>query len=411
MSHPVNELTTPVTVGAYQTGSYHWQVFAVCFLATIVGGTVSTLMSVYLPVVVREMLDTGSGADFSSVSALISSLYIFGWSLGGPTWGVISDRVGRSRAVILSIFCYGAFTLLTGLSPSWLWIVGARFMTGFGVGGVLVTTTTYLSEVWPQRSRSIAIGILSIGFPVGIVSAGLINNLVFAWRQAFMIGLIPVVISVLAIWIMRDSTAQRVAHENGPRAKAPWENLVIGAVTFGAMLIGLWAIFSWLPTWVQSLVSGDGQQQRGLSMMLLGGGGLIGGYASGYIANAIGFKKSLIVCFVGCFIMSAILFRTNHEFSNIIFLEIGVLALFFGVSQGILAAYIPQLFPTPIRATATGLCFNIGRVLTGAAVFFVGALVEVFGGYSNAIFVFSFVFVLGLIVTVAGRTGETSSKN
>ncbi|RZK63669.1 MAG: hypothetical protein EOO92_28505 [Pedobacter sp.] len=83
-----------------------------------------------------------------------------------------------------------------------------------------------------------------------------------------------------------------------------------------------------------------------------------------------------------------------------IFAEIGVLALFFGGSQGVLSAYIPQLFHTGIRATATGFCFNIGRLFTGSAVLFIGVLVSSLGGYGNAIFIFSIVFLIGFIVVL-----------
>jgi MFS-type transporter involved in bile tolerance (Atg22 family) len=93
-----------------------------------------------------------------------------------------------------------------------------------------------------------------------------------------------------------------------------------------------------------------------------------------------------------------VLFKTNAFFSTVIYVEIGLLALFFGASQGVLSAFIPQLFPTSIRASATGFCFNIGRLFTAAAVLSVGVLVTTLGGYGNALFIFSLVFVLGLFV-------------
>lgn len=177
---------------------------------------------------------------------------------------------------------------------------------------------------------------------------------------------------------------------------------------FGAMLIGLWAIFSWVPTWVQSLLTNtDGQHERGLSMMLLGAGGLTGGFFSGWIANAMGIRRAMVMCFSACFVLSFVLFKLNTTFSPVIYGEIALLALFFGISQGLLSTYIPALFPTAIRATATGICFNIGRLVTAVAVFFVGAMVTRLGGYGNAIFTFSFVFLLGLAVIYFTRDVQT----
>ena len=108
----------------------------------------------------------------------------------------------------------------------------------------------------------------------------------------------------------------------------------------------------------------------------------------------------LIASFVVCFLMAFLLFKTNSSFSPIIFAEIAVLALFFGASQGILSLYIPALFPAAIRASATGFCFNIGRVLTALAVLFAGVLVDVLGGYGNSLFIFSLVFLPGLFAVV-----------
>src|SRR5690606_17977507 len=104
------------------------------------------------------------------------------------------------------------------------------------------------------------------------------------------------------------------------------------------MLIGLWAIFSWLPTWVQSLLPGaDAQKERGISMMLLGMGGLSGGFLSGWLANALSLRKAMVVCFSVCAVLSFVLFKTNTVFSTMVYAEIGVLAFFFGASQGVLS--------------------------------------------------------------------------
>jgi predicted MFS family arabinose efflux permease len=165
------------------------------------------------------------------------------------------------------------------------------------------------------------------------------------------------------------------------------------------MLIGLWAVFSWLPTWIQNLhnVSSEGQE-RSLGIMLLGMGGLTGGFFSGWIAKALGTRKTMLLCFSGCFIIAVILFKTNSSFSNLVLVEIGLMAFLFGISQGMLGYYIPLLFPVSIRATSTGFCYNIGRIFTTAAVFFIGWLVNVLGGYGNSLLLFSVVFLLGFIV-------------
>jgi hypothetical protein len=126
-----------------------------------------------------------------------------------------------------------------------------------------------------------------------------------------------------------------------------------------------WATFSWLPSWAQDLGgSGDGaQHQRGTLMMVLGGGGILGGALSGYLANALGRRGTLLLSFAGSFLASGLLLLTNHALSPLVFAETAFLAVFFGISQGTLGGYIPDLFPIGVRATATGVCFNVGRGL------------------------------------------------
>lgn len=395
--------------------------FIICFLSIALSGTVSTLMSVYLPVVIRDLRGNLKPDEVNFISGYINAIFIFGWAFGGFIWGVISDKIGRKTALLLTIGSYGIFTMLTGAIPIWWSIVLCRFMSGFGVGGLMVVAFTLVSEVWPARSKAVFVGILSISFPIGIFSAGLINYLVTSWRQGFLIGFIPLAMALLGGWLLQESdmwlTSRAEADLSGSKLKTLFSaghrrELILGSITFGTMLIGLWAIFSWMPTWVQSLITtSDANKERGLSMMFLGMGGLTGGFLSGWLVNLIGLRRSMIACFAVCAIMSFILFKTNTTFTPVIYAEIAILALFFGASQGVLSTYIPHLFTTDIRATATGFCFNIGRLVTASAVLFIGVLVTVLGGYGNAIFIFSLVFVIGLLVVLLVKDSTGSSQN
>ena len=386
--------------------------FVICFTSSAVGGAISTLMSVYLPTVVKEMQGNKSPEEVNYLSGLINSLFIYGWAAGGFFWGLISDKIGRKMALVLATASYGIFTILTGYMTGWSGIMACRFMSGFGVGGDLVIAFTFVSEVWPQKSKAVYTGILSIAFPVGIFSAGVINNFTKTWRQGFLVGAIAVVLALLALWAISESDLwkkHRSEKKSAPLASAKLSSpenrktLLTGSLIFGAMLIGLWAIFSWMPTWVQSISIGDASKARGLSMMCLGMGGLTGGFFSGWLVNLMGLKRSMITCFAVCTVLSFILFKTNSTFSPIIYAEVGVLALFFGASQGILSVYIPALFPTGIRSSATGICFNAGRLFTATAVLFVGVLVINLGGYGNALFIFSLVFLIGLLITLFSK--------
>lgn len=392
---------------------YHWVMFLICFFGTVFAGTVSTLMSVYLPVAVKDLLGETDADQLNTISAYINAVFVFGGAFGGFSCGYISDRFGRKTGVIVSIASYAVFTVLTGMMTNWWGVVICRFFSGFGLGAVLVTTPTLMMEEWPKKSRAIFLGILSISIPIGIFSAGVIDYFVHSWREGFLVGFLPMGLAVGAIWLLRESADWKAGrHNNGQQTMAGESifspqhrsDLIIGSIVFGSMLIGLWAIFSWIPTWIQTLVTtGDAQKERGISMMMLGMGGLAGGFLSGWLTNAIGSRKSLLLCYAACTVLSFVLFKTNAVFSNAVYAEILVMALFFGASQGVLNVYIPNLFPVGIRGTATGFCFNIGRLFTATAVLFVGVLVTELGGYSNSLFVFSMVFLIGLVTIILKR--------
>jgi predicted MFS family arabinose efflux permease len=394
--------------------------FIICFAGNMFGGVISTLMSVYLPTVVKELQGNKSNAQLNDISAFINSMFIFGWAAGGFLWGIIGDLTGRKTSLLLSIASYALFTILTGLMHNWWGIVLCRFMSGFGMGGLLVLSFTLISEVWPEKTRAIFTGFMSISIPVGIFSAGMINYFVTSWRQAFMVGIIPLVIAIAGFWLISESELWLSDHSDKSNLQKPTNHLLhaenisalfIGSLIFGTMLVGLWAIFSWMPTWIQSLLTTDAHKEGGLSMMCLGMGGLTGGFLSGWVVNFMGLRRSLIMSFAVCSLLSFILFKTNSSFSGIIYAEIAILALFFGASQGILSLYIPLLFPTPIRASATGVCFNIGRIFTGLAVLTVGIVVSTLGGYSNALFIFSLVFIIGLLAVLLIKNIQPDTHN
>ncbi|MGZ3943883.1 MAG: MFS transporter [Mucilaginibacter sp.] len=394
--------------------------FIICFAGNMFGGVISTLMSVYLPVVVKELQGNKSDAQLNDISGFINSMFIFGWAAGGFLWGFVGDWAGRKKSLLLSITGYALFTILTGFMHTWWGIVLCRFMSGFGMGGLLVLSFTLISEVWPEKSRAVFTGFLSISIPVGIFSAGAINYFVNSWRQAFMVGIIPLLIAIAGFWLISESELWLNIHSEKSNLEKPTNHLLhagnirallVGSLIFGTMLIGLWAIFSWLPTWIQSLSTTNSQKEGGLSMMFMGMGGLTGGFLSGWVINFMGLRRSLILSFAVCSVVSFVLFKTNSSFSPIIYAEIAVLALFFGASQGILSMYIPLLFPTAIRASATGFCFNTFRVLTGIAVLTVSIVVTALGGYGNALFIFSFVFIIGLLAVLLIKNIQPDTHN
>src|SRR5690606_29477390 len=179
---------------------------------------------------------------------------------GGISWGMISDRIGRARSLAMCLGSVGVLTIWVSFAGSWEMIVGLRLLGGFAVGGVMVITMTLLSEIWPSQTRSMVMGIVSIGFPVGIFASGLVNVWVNDWRDAFLVGTVPLALAAVASVLIKESSQWMISKQDRSKVKAPPSSpfnapgLIHGAVVFGTMLIALWSAFSWMPTWVQSLL-------------------------------------------------------------------------------------------------------------------------------------------------------------
>ena len=167
-------------------------------------GISSMLMSVYLPVAVKDLLGNVTDEKMNYISAYINSIFIFGSMFGGFAWGFICDKIGRSKAVIFSTALYGLFTVLTAFSSSWLLVGFYRFATGFGVGGVIVTTNILIAELWREKNRAVALGIVSAAMPVGFIIAGALNNLIPEWRNAFLTGIIPLITAIIAMFVLTE---------------------------------------------------------------------------------------------------------------------------------------------------------------------------------------------------------------
>jgi MFS family permease len=382
---------------------YLYLLFVLCFLSMTFGALNSVLAASYLPDMVHDL--AGIAADEAlkgKVGAFISFFMLIGGSIGGISMGYLSDRIGRRTVLSLSLLCFSAGSAFGALSGSWEMLAFSRLIVGMGVGSTLVITAVIIAEAWPLRTRAIALGVLSVAYPAGIIGSGLITANVSSWRAGLWLGAATALIVIPVRWWVQESrewTAVRAQKE--PVDLKPYRNEVIsGILIYGTMLIGIWASFAWLPTWVQQLIGPEtsaGQAQRGQSVMFLGMGGVVGGVFSGVLANWFGAKQVQQICFLVCFVLSYWLFEVNITYNWQVPLGITLLGLTFGVSQGVLHNYIPELFPTVVRSTATGLSFHGGRIFTAISVFFVGAFVVWFGGYGHAIFAFSTVYLLGLV--------------
>ncbi len=418
LDNPINQIPKYPNTQIPNFMSRRYLLLCLCILAYISSGTLSMLMSVYLPSVVKDLLGTTDETTMSRVGPWLNAAYLGGMTVGGLALGVLSDKYGRVKILAVSLMIGGLSTLAAAAATDWVWVAGLRALAGVGVAGILLTCAVLISEQWPAERKAVVQGILGVAFPVGIVLSGGLNVLFSDWREAFWVGMAPLTLAPVVLYFCSNLDLLNIDSLGGrpPEVeKSPLntlfhsgnrQKLITGAIVYGFDLVGLWAIFSWMPTWVDSLMGSDERagQMRGITMMVLGLGGMLGTGLSGLLVNRLGVRLILLSNFVCTLCICLLLFLSNRVFSPIVLVETAMLSLMFGISQGTLTVYITELFPAEIRATGTGFCFNIGRVFTTSAVFFVGALVAGLGGYANAMLTFSGAFVVAWVALYMSKS-------
>lgn len=422
--------TTPQPGWLEGIGKYHLMVFVGCWLGGIFDGMDSTLMSVVMPTAIGELVGSTDKAVIGPVAAYVTSIFLVGWMVGGVLFGIIGDKLGRVRSMIFSILLYAIFTGLAGLTHNWHQLAVCRFLTGLGIGGELVSISTFLAEVWPNRSRALAIGVLITSYQAGVFIAGSINTLFHDWRTAFLFGALPALLVIFMRMAMRESDRWMEAKERSMHAtekrshfqelfkKRNAKSLLVGGFAFGGLLIGYWASLAWIPLWIQDLLQSTGTgNERGIATMYQGVGAMLGCGLAGVFSNWIGRRSTIMLSSLGCFAASALLFLTNTTFSTVIYWECSLLGFFIGVIQAVMYIYLPELFPTLIRASGTGFCLNVGRFTTAIAVFYVGDLLKLvvshnlaqewlgnplLSAYGVAAFLFSIAYLVAVLAAIFG---------
>ncbi len=394
----------------------HW-VYLIAWVCTASSGIAATLFSVYLPAIASDFAGAVPLKEFvPQLGSACSGAFLVGWALGAFVLGALADRIGRRMALLLCVLLSTSGMSLTGLVSDVKILVAVRFATGFGAGSVLALSTVLVSEAFNTGRRAVLVGILINAFPVGFIAAGLVASSQADWRAAFSLTTATLALPLLILLVVRESDmwrtqATQTNRDSVTELLSPLyrRDLLIGITLFGSMLIGLWAVFAWMPTWIHHVSdTSSAQHNRALTNIMLGAGSVAGGLFSGLLSDRLGRRPASAIAYIGCIGMTMLIFQSGQQPGTILFACTFLLSMFIGINQGVLSAYIPELFPTRLRGSATGVSMNAGRLLTAVTVFFVGVLVTTLGGYENAISIFALAYVVGLIALVWAR--ETSGS-
>ena len=329
----------------------------------------------------------------SATAGWVGSVTLLAAAGGGLMFGVLADRLGRTRALMLSVLLYSVFTAACGFAQSAVQLAIFRIFLGIGMGGEWASGAALVSETWPDRVRGRALGFMQSAWAVGYALAALVNYLVqdvagLNWRYVFFVGVLP----ALVTWWIRRSVEEPALWR---RAQIEPRNISVRQAMAGPMLrvtvavtamnacclFAWWAFNSWIPAYLslpeaQGGVGFTGRVMSGL--VFVNQIGMWFGYVTfGFISDAAGRKRA----YVAYLLLAAVSVWAYTSTRNPwVLLVLGPITAFFatGYFSGF-GAVTAELYPTAVRATAQGFAYNLGRIASAAAPWFVGDFAKAHG--------------------------------
>jgi MFS family permease len=343
-------------------------------------------------------------------AGFLNSLTLAASAVGGLAFGMIADRVGRTRALMASILVYSLASLACGLSQTVTQLAFFRFVLGLGMGGEWTTGAALIAEVWPPQHRGKALGLMQSAWAIGEMIAAAVTLAVlprFGWRAVFFVGVLP---ALVVLWIRREVPESPIWLERRGRGagslRTLWRpdirrNGVVATLMNACGMFGYWGLFTWIPGYL-ALPEAQGGRGLGLTasltwVLFMAPGKWLGYTLFGFAADAFGRRTSYVAYLLVAAALVPI-FGSTHSLTWL--LVLGPLVGFFGTGffSGF-SAIASELFPTEVRATAMGLSYNLGRGFSALAPLVVGWVAMRYS-FFLAFLILAFAFLLGAVLAL-----------
>jgi MFS family permease len=318
--------------------------------------------------------------DVGFYSSWIQAAFLIGWALGGGFFGRIGDRLGRSRALMLTISTYAMFTGLSFFARTWWQLLVFRFLAALGIGGEWAVGATLLSETWPRHWRPWLAAVLQTAVNIGILLAGLVAFLLarHSPRYVFLAGVLP---ALLVVWIRQavpESEQWKKDKERSVETQPRFSELFRGSLRRTTVLTLLvcafsltahWAFLFWYVQHLRNLpeLSGWSDVEKNQLVVrmywLVTGSSIFGNFFAAWLARWLKYRRAIALLCLGYGMSMVATFAVVRSHDE---LWLGFTAI--GICQGVFALftmYLPPLFPTLLRTTGAGFCYNISRIAAG----------------------------------------------
>lgn len=385
----------------------------------VLDGMDSVIYALVLAPAMRELLPNSgiepTPANIAFTGSILFAVFLMGWGLSF-LWGPLADRFGRARCLAATIVMFSVFTGAAAFSET-VWQLGLfRFLAGIGIGGEWAMAGTYVAESWPEDRRKQGAGYLQTGYYVGFFLAAALNFTVgaeFGWRAMFLCGAAPLLVSLFTLVRVREParwTQAKARPAINPLAaifSAPYlRRTVVNTALVSVAIIGLWAGTVYEPTALIALATKagytalQGTQLASLGTAILSIGTIIGCLLLPVLAERWGRRKTLALYFCGMALCIVLAFGWAFYLPQ--GLKPFLIILFFlGLAGGNFAMYslwLPEQYPTEIRATAFAFCTSFGRFLGAGANFAIAGLIQWAGSLGSVIALTAIPFVIGLAI-------------
>lgn len=388
------------------------------FIAASLGWMLDSFDVMLYAIVLAALINDPALRLSRDVAGALGSITLIAAAAGGIAFGVIADRFGRKRALMGAVLIYSVFTAACGFARTVPELALFRVLLGLGMGGEWATGAALVSESFPARHRGKALAFVQSSWAIGYGLAALVNLIVmpiWGWRGVFFAGVLP---ALFTLWIRRrveePAIWQRTSADERGRISMLFAPGVAGVTVFitlmnACTLFGWWGLNSWVPAYLNfsPAQGGIGLSSSTMSLFVIAMQvGMWFGYVSfGFIADAIGRKRAYVI-----FLITASVLLPLYGFLRqpTLLLLLGPLVAFFGTGYySGFGAVIVELYPTSVRATAAGVCYNTGRVASAAAPYIVGSLASA-RGFGAAFAVAGVAFLLAAVTWIA--IPETSNR-
>jgi SHS family sialic acid transporter-like MFS transporter len=384
-------------------------VLAAALLGWLFDGFEMGLFPVIARPALQNLLASPGEAVISEWMGILTACFLVGAACGGFFFGWLGDKIGRVRALSASILCYSLVTGFGYFATSPEQLAALRFIAALGMGGEWALGVALVMEVWSDKHRPLLAGVIGASANVGFFLVAYVTWLFpvtpASWRWMLLVGVLPaLLVFFIRLYVPESRRWQQAVQAQPSRplreifGRVYYARTLLGIGLASVALIGTWASVEWLPVWADQMVAGKDPSAKSTTQMLRSTGSLFGCLIGPLVGAWIGRRPGYAVLCLVALGISAVFFRTIDSYGPA-FLVFTVLMGAASTSfYGLFPLYFAELFPTRIRATGQGVCYNTGRIFAAVGALYSGYVFAQFGGYPQTFAVITLIYGLGLFL-------------